>query len=155
MNGSGKFSRAVVDRAVQLPDVLEAAERVQLRERGRRGALPRAVVRDGDPRLERLEHRRQVGVVVGVVRHEVDVDRPDELIGQIEIAEPVANQIADVEKAERAVAHAHANRSRVLAAKLSAGLDAVARRTSAVPRRRAAASGFAPSALTTSTSTTA
>ena len=55
---------AVVDRAVQLPDVLEALERVQLSHRHRRRPLPRTIVRDRHPRLDCCERRGKVGVVL-------------------------------------------------------------------------------------------
>ena len=44
-----------------------------------------------------------------------------------EVAEPASNQVADIEKTKRAVSHAYADRPRILAAELSADLDALAR----------------------------
>src|SRR5207342_2092636 len=126
-------------RAVQLPDVLEAPKRVQLRQCGHRRALPRTVVRNRYPRLQRLEHRRKVGIVVGVVRDEVDVNRADEIGRADEIADSVANQVPDIEEAERPVPDADADRPWVLATQLPADLHTLAgwvRLPAAVERMR-------------------
>ena len=61
-----------------------------------------------------------------MVRDEVHVDAADEVGGAHEIAQPVANEIAEVEETECAEAHAHADRPRVFSANGAADLDAFA-----------------------------
>src|SRR5207248_9985558 len=75
--------------------------------------LLQAVVHDRDPRLECRERSRDINVRSPMMGDQVRIHRPDETLRTSEIEERLPTQIADIEKAELAVADDNSRGARV------------------------------------------